>query len=70
MRFGFNDKWEKYDSVLHLGLHCAETDDTTLLKKVLFDGSATIKEAQIEEIYFIIKFQSIPSYTEEKIHLH
>ena len=39
-------------------LHC--------LKKVLFDGSATIKEAQIEEIYFIIKFQSIPSYTEEE----
>ncbi len=32
MRFGFNDKWENFDSVLQLGLNCAETDDTTLLR--------------------------------------
>jgi hypothetical protein len=43
------------------------------LEMVILYGSATIKEAQIENIGFIIKFQSIPSYTEKmkkKIHLH
>jgi hypothetical protein len=42
-------------------LHCAETYDTRNS-----DGSATIEEAQIENIDFKIKFQSIESYTEEK----
>ena len=33
------------------------------LEMVILYGSATIKEAQIENIDLIIKFQSIPSYT-------
>ena len=66
IRYDFNDKWEKYDGKLKLGLYYIETDDTTLFRKSDVYSSAIIGKALQENIKFKIISQLIPRYKEQK----
>ena len=55
IRYDFNDKWEKYDGELKLGLYYVETNDTTLFRKTDVYSSAIINKAVQENIEFKIQ---------------
>ena len=66
IRYDFNDCWEKYDGKLKLGLYYVRTDDTRLFHKSDIYSNSIIEKAMTTNIDFEIKYQLIPTYTEDK----
>lgn len=66
IRYDFNDSWEKYDGKLKTGLYYIQTQDTTLFKKSDIYSNTIIEKAMTTNIDFDIKYQLIPSHTENK----